>query len=121
MAKDSYIHLGKKPESITKAMPMRESPKMYYPSAHISGVEGMDVEDGDEVLMKGKVTSCTTSSRDGKKTYSCEVEVTHLKVDGSESSGGLDKALSKIEKEKMDASEETDEIDSTDQEDAEGE
>ena len=120
MASD-YIHLGKKLDAPKEAA-VKLSNKTYYPTAYIAGVEGMDVEDGDEVIMKGKVKSCTTSSRNGKKDYSCDIDVTHLKVvNPKSSSDGLDSALSKIEKKKQDASEETDETDSPEEEKAEGE
>jgi len=121
MAKDSYIHLGKKIEPMSES-PIKSPSKEYFPSCHISGVEGMEVEDGDEVVLRGRVTSCTESSRNGKKDYSCEVEVTGLKVTAPKDSGdGLDSALSKIEKKKADGAEEVDETDTAEEEDAEGE
>jgi hypothetical protein len=98
MAKESFIDLGQKPEAVGN-IPAKPSDKAYYPSMHVSGV---DLKDGDEVLIKGVVTSCTSSSRNGKKTYSCEVEGKSMKVvpkGGGEDK--LDAALTKIEKSKV--------------------
>ncbi len=104
MAK-GFIDLGKKADSmVVKEASPSKTPKIHYPSCYISDVEGLDVEDGDEVVLRGKVTSCTTTSRDGKKGYSCEIEVNSLKVDGeslkADKGDGLDSALSKIEEDK---------------------
>lgn len=105
MASKGFMDLGKKysPMATVEAKPKKE-PKIHYPSCYVSDVEGLDVEDGDDVVLKGKVTSCTTTSRDGKTSYSCEIEVNGLKVDGkslkADSGAGLDSALDKIEEKK---------------------
>ncbi len=100
-----FIDLGKKADPMGAISPKPDkAPKIHYPSCYISDVEGLDVEDGDEVILRGKVTSVTTTSRGGKKGYSCDVEVNSLKVDGESlkagSAKGLDDALDDISKEK---------------------
>ena len=104
MAKDSFINLGRNREK-TELSRLNDGSdsKVYYPSVYISGNGNLDLEDGDDVLIRGIVIGCTKTTRDGKTTYSCDVECRGIK--NSESSSkreGLDLALSEIEKERHD-------------------
>lgn len=107
MAKDSFVDLGVNREK-TEPSPQNDvsNSKVYYPSVYISGNVGCDLEAGDEVLISGVVTGCTKTTRDGKTTYSCDVECRGIKVSGlSSKKDGLDFALSEIEKERHDVEE----------------
>ncbi len=112
-----FIDLGAKSEPIGSLKPSK-TPKVHYPSLYVSGIEGLDgVEDGDEVTIKGTVTSCTSTSRDGKTTYSCEIEARELSpedsTDSEDGGDGLDSALSDIQKKKADQSGEEDDTNDT--------
>lgn len=101
---NEFMDLGAKPMEATIAPKPSDAKKKYYPSVYVSNCDKLDVEQGDEVLIKGKVTSCTMTNRNGVETCSCEIECTGLQVtdDVDEPNGeGLDGALDKISKKKM--------------------
>jgi hypothetical protein len=98
------IDLGKKPEPCCDS-PKTDSkaPKVYYPSLYVSGIDALDgLPDGEFTFTgKGKVVSKTESTRDGKKTCSCDIEIHAIKPDGKAkeptAAEGLDAALSDAE------------------------
>lgn len=94
------IDLGAKPEK-PSTISAKPSNKPYYPSLHvgnIAGVEGLPSGEFD-FTGRGRVVHKSVTERDGKKQYSCEIEVQHITPTGGaggDEEGGLDKALEEI-------------------------
>lgn len=113
MAKESFISLGKKQDS-SEIKPFDKS-KEYFPSTHISRIEGLDLKPGDKVMIEGEVGSCT-KDKDGK--MSCEIECKGIKpttvAKKKDAGAGLDEALDEISKEK-EAETDTEESDESDE------
>lgn len=103
-----FIDLGVKPSNdvVRQATPN----KPFYPSVHISKVEG-EFSVGDEVMLKCRVKRATEED-DG--SYSCELEARQMSASGGkkDAGDGLDSALNKISKKKQESdAEEADEVD----------
>jgi len=63
--------------------PPSQAEKDYYPSAYISSAEGLDgVSLDQEVTLKGVVKSVTKTERDGKKSFSMEIELRGMETGG---------------------------------------
>lgn len=79
------LDLGKKQDLTVKpANPSKkEKAKVYYPTIHLSDVEGLeDLPEGEfEFEGKGRVVSKTVSERDGKRYCSCEIEVQSIECE----------------------------------------
>ena len=108
------IDLGRKPAkemSDAKPMPARE---VYYPSITVHDAEGLgELPEGEFTFTgKGKVISYTESTRDGKDTCSCEIEIQSIKPSTKkvkkekDADDRLNDSLNKIAKKKADAYEE---------------
>lgn len=105
------MNLGVKyDEKESMAMPKSTSgDKTSYPTLYVSGIkkEG-DLPDGEFTFTgKGKLVSKTETNRNGKETYSFEIEVHDLtptskavKSKEKDSGEALDEALTKIETDK---------------------
>ncbi len=94
------IDLGKKyGEEMAASKPM-DSKKVSYPTLYISGVDDLSGIEGEFTFTaKGKVVSCTESTRDGKTNYSCELEVHSITPQGKakkDSGESLDEAMDTI-------------------------
>lgn len=111
------IDLGNKPgKEMSKeaAMAPRE---VYYPTLHLSNVDGLDeLPEGEFTFTaKGKVTSYTERVTDGKKSCSCELEVHNIKPSTKkmkkekDADERLDDSFDKIAKKKAKAYEEDEE------------
>lgn len=75
----------------------RTAPKKYYPTVRIEA-GALDIEAGDEVIIKGTAKE-VTERIEGKKTiYSCVIECTELTCDCE---GDLSSALDKIARKKI--------------------
>lgn len=121
MAKGKKIDFGAKPEKPAMVMDAKKEPTVFYPTLHVGNIEGVaDLPSGEfDFTGRGKVVHKSVSERNGKKSYSCEIEVHHMtptKADGSEDEGGLDKALEDIESQKTGKS--TKDIEADEDEDA---
>lgn len=63
------------PISVTEAASENEK-KVHYPSLYLSGLSEMpDLKDEGEATIKYRVTSRTSTDRDGKKTHSLDLEI----------------------------------------------
>lgn len=104
------MNLGSKREVYPEA-PVSDSKKseVYYPTLYVSGInkEG-DLPDGEFTFTgKAKLVSKTETNRNGKETYSFEIEVMELtptskglKSKGKDAGEALDDAFKEIESEK---------------------
>ncbi len=54
--------------------PREDKEKTYYPSLYLSGKE-LNLPDSGEIILKFKKVSESTSTREGKSDYSCELEI----------------------------------------------
>jgi hypothetical protein len=55
--------------------PMNDMGKPYYPSVHLTKDKEYPFPDEGTMVVKFKVTSRSENERDGKKTYSCTLEL----------------------------------------------
>lgn len=104
------MNLGSKREVYSEpATPSKNKDEVYYPTLYVSGInkEG-DLPDGEFTFTgKAKLVSKTETNRNGKETYSFEIEVMDitptskgLKSKGKDSGEALDDAFKEIESEK---------------------
>lgn len=65
----------KKPSDVEKPSPKLDEPKDYYPTVYLSDISGLKgLKVGDEVMIRGKVGSVTSSERKDKDSTSVEIE-----------------------------------------------
>ena len=95
------LDLGKSP-NLTKevAAPSKKGKKeVYYPSIHLSDIEGLEsLPEGEfEFEGVGRVISKTISERGGKKTCSCEIEIKSIECeDCKEADPSIEDAFDKV-------------------------
>ncbi len=107
------IDLGSKPGKEMSEAKVAQK-EVYYPTLHLSNVDGLDeLPEGEFTFTgKGKVISYTESTRDGKDTCSCELEIHSIKPTNKkvkkekDADDRLNDSLNKIAKKKADAYEE---------------
>ncbi len=111
MPNDGMIDLGNKPDKEMTEKAALAPREVYYPSIHLSNVDGLeDLPDGEFTFTgKGKVVSYTESTRDGKETCSCEIEIHGIKPSTKkvkkvkDAGERLDDSFDKIAKKKSEA------------------
>lgn len=107
MDKSMTIDLGKSYDSMesTGSSPVKKTPKVSYPTLYVSGIDSIDnLPDGEfKFSAVGKVVSKSESTRDGKTSCSCEIEVQSITPDQSDKSSaqGLADSLDQKDAEDM--------------------
>lgn len=93
----------------------------YYPTTYISNTNGdlSGVDIDSDVKLEGRVKGITKNQRNGKTSYSLEIEITSLEADGAskkpkkkasdENFDEIEKGLSETESEKKKTEDENDE------------
>lgn len=117
MPNDGMIDLGKKPGKEMTEKAALAPREVYYPSINVHDVEGLDdLPEGEFTFTgKGKVVSYTESTRDGKESCSCELEIHSIKPSNNkekkvkEADERLEDSFKKIAKKKADAYEDDEE------------
>jgi hypothetical protein len=102
------------------AMDPCKDKSVHYPTLYVSGIDDVEIDalpEGEFTFTaKAKLLSSTESFRDGKRTYSCEIEIQSIKPEGGSrkkksksTEESLDEAFSETEKKKSESYSEDDE------------
>jgi len=115
------IDLGKEYGKTEMMAKTKAEPKVDYPTLYVSGVDKLELPDGEfDFSGRGKVVSKTESTRDGKTTCSYEIQVMGIEPEGAaegkdknetsevEGDERLDKELTKLSQQKDMSAEEDD-------------
>lgn len=123
MATSEFINLGREydngPCCTSESKPGKK--KISFPSLYISGVEGLKLGTGDITFTaKGRVVSVSERDTEDKGSQcSVEIEVKEISIPGAKEEDGLDSALTKIAKGKVDDADNDGDMNSDDDEDGE--
>lgn len=98
------IDLAEKRDGMELPAPVNEKEKgPYYPCLYVGNHDGLDgIALDQEVTMKGRIKSVTKSDRDGKSTYSCEIEVKSLDLPGGQAKPDAKKAKAEADEDEID-------------------
>lgn len=74
------INLGMSYDGPSGSIAIKDSdePKKHYPSFHYSGDQELGLPKSGEMTVRFKEVESSHSDRDGKKTYSCTVEIREI-------------------------------------------
>lgn len=107
----SFIDLGHKHETPMQCEPAEpDKNRVSYPSLYIASDSKIDLPDSGDAIIRFKKVSSSESERDGKSSYSCELEIMAIKPteagpmeepeakedEAPKSSSGFRKSLAKV-------------------------
>jgi len=101
-----FTDIGQTPSNDIAASKVAGKDKKYYPTVFIDNIEAIDGAVGDEVMLKGVIKRITEEETEDGERVSATIEIREVSCDchDEEEGDGLEGAMDKIAKDKMEES-----------------